>query len=162
MMFNKNEIAARTLKELEIDENELLDINHPSYIQRKEKIIKNSQSGDIDLQQLSAIASLAPHLADLTKVLSAQAGRSQEFIIKSHENLSQHALELQGRVIEKSASEETLRKASDNIAKMNERNNHAQEAMNKSNNRFYKEIIIGTVIVLAVGLDQWRQSRRRG
>lgn len=146
MGVNKqNEITTKVLGELGINENELVDINHPSYGRRKEELIKNYQSGNINLEQLSAIANLAPQLADLTIALSAQAGRSQGSIIHSNEELSRHALELQGLIIKKSASEETLQKASDNVAKMNERNTHVQQAMNNSNNKFYSEIIIGTV-----------------
>ena len=113
--------------------------------EHKEKIIKLHQDGAITQAQLAAITTLVPHLVDLTKSVAETAEKSQNSVLEAHKATAKNALSAQEKIIEKTNSEETLSKVSDNISEMNKSNNETQEKLNQSNNSLYEKITIGAI-----------------
>ena len=111
--------TTEVLKNNEIPEVELKDDQHPRYLEHKEKIIKLHQDGAITQAQLAAITTLVPHLVDLTKSVAETAEKSQNSVLEAHKATAKNALSAQEKIIEKTNSEETLSKVSDNISEMN-------------------------------------------
>ncbi len=131
---------------------ELKDDSHPRYLDHKEKIIKLHQDGAISQTQISAMTALAPHLVDLSKSVAETAVKSQTAVIDAHKKSTSEALSIQGRIIEKTKSEETLIRVSDNITSMNKDNNETYKKLNKSNNGLFEKIGIGIAGALVGGV----------
>lgn len=66
-------------------------------------------------------------------------------MLEAHKITAAHALNVQEKIIEKTQSEETLSKVSDNIATMHKSNNETQENLNKSNNGLFEKLSIGAI-----------------
>ena len=157
---NKNTATTEVLKNNEIPEVELKDDQHPRYLEHKEKIIKLHQDGAITQAQLAAITTLVPHLVDLTKSVAETAEKSQNTVLEAHKATAKNALSAQEKIIEKTNSEETLSKVSDNISEMNKSNNETQEKLNQSNNSLYEKITIGAISAVVGAVAGFLFSRK--